>query len=207
MRPEAPPRLLERVLCLFLPARDRETISGDLLEEYREEQLPRFGFLRANVWYLRQSISFASIRILGGPYLKQLLILMCLFCIAAGTWLAAMENVLKHNGYPERTLIAGCVVAQGLATLIFLVWNGRTIFRTFVTAGAIGIVVLGFSALTQILRAQHFEGFVLLISIALILQGLLTLMVIFRVPRKNRRDRTRMRAGGSQLSILGFHGE
>jgi len=91
MRPEAPPRLLERVVCLFLPARDRETISGDLL--------------------------------------------------------------------------------------ILLVRNGRTILRTFVTAGAIGIVLLGSSALTQILRAQHFEGFVLLISIALILQGLLTFVV------------------------------
>ncbi len=177
MRPESPPRWLERVLCLFLPACDRETISGDLLEEYREEQLPRFGLLRANIWYLRQSISFASIRILGGPYLKQLLILTCLFAVAAGTWLAAMENVLKHNGYPKRSVIAGCVVAQGLATLILLVRNGRTIFRTFVTAGAIGIVLLGSSALTQILRAQHLEGFVLLISIALILQGLLTFVV------------------------------
>jgi hypothetical protein len=53
------------------PFRTRsETISGDLLEEYREERLPRLGSVRANVWYLRQALSFVSVRSFGGPVMK-----------------------------------------------------------------------------------------------------------------------------------------
>jgi hypothetical protein len=48
------------VLRLLLNARDRDTISGDLLEEYREEILPTKGQFRARLWYARQVLSFAS---------------------------------------------------------------------------------------------------------------------------------------------------
>lgn len=60
MNPQTPPSWLERLLLWLLTSRDRETISGDLLEEYREEQLPRFGRARANYWYARQLISLPS---------------------------------------------------------------------------------------------------------------------------------------------------
>jgi hypothetical protein len=63
---KSPPRWLERILLLFVPERDRETISGDLLEEYREGRLPQLGSLRANLWYLRQCASFATICVRGG---------------------------------------------------------------------------------------------------------------------------------------------
>jgi hypothetical protein len=180
MTRESPPRWLERMLLLFLPARDRETISGDLLEEYREEQLPGSGSTRANLWYLRQSISFASVRMLGGPHMKQLLILMCLFVVAAGTWLGVMENVLKHPGYAGRSVIAACIALEGLITLLFLLVNGRPMFRVLVMTGAAAMVLLGASATVSILRAEHFEGFVLLIGLALILQGALTFGVLLR---------------------------
>lgn len=97
MNSAAPPSWLERALLFLVPVRDRETISGDLLEEYREERLPRLGSLRANIWYLRQLISFGSVRTIGGPHLKKALTLMCLFIVAAGIWLAVMENILKHG--------------------------------------------------------------------------------------------------------------
>jgi hypothetical protein len=180
MNRQAPPRWLERLLLAFLKSRDRETVSGDLLEEYREEQLPRLGPMRANLWYLRQSIGFAFVRIMEEELVKQVLILLCLFVAAAGIWLAVMENVLKHPGYAGRSTIAACIVVQGLATLLFLVFNGRAVFRGLVAAGAIGIVLLGASAVGRILRAPHFEGFVLLIGLTLMLEGLLTVMVLLR---------------------------
>ena len=48
------------VLRLLLSQRDRETISGDLLEEYREDVLPARGAFRARLWYARQVASFIS---------------------------------------------------------------------------------------------------------------------------------------------------
>jgi hypothetical protein len=69
MTPGAPPRWLEALLSVLLHVRDRETISGDLLEEYQEEQLPRFGPRKANLWYLRHVLSFVSLRLLKGPCL------------------------------------------------------------------------------------------------------------------------------------------
>jgi hypothetical protein len=36
---------------------DRESISGDLLEEYREVRRPQLGVLRANAWYVKHVLS------------------------------------------------------------------------------------------------------------------------------------------------------
>ncbi len=180
MSPDAPPRWLERMLLLFLSDRDRETISGDLLEEYREERLPGLGPIWANVWYLRQSISFASIQIKGGPHVKQLLMLMCVFTAAAAVWLAVMENILKHNGYAARTAIAACIALQGLSTMLFSMLGGRAIFRALVIAGGAGVGLLGALVIRRVLQAQHFEGYALVIALALIVQGVLTLVVLLQ---------------------------
>ena len=179
-----PPRWLEWILLRCLPTRDRETISGDLLEEYREEQLPRLGYMRAGLWYLRESMSFLYIRSFGGPPMRIVLTWMSVFTVVAGVWLAVMENILKHAGYGERTAIAACIVIQGVATLLVLMLNGRTLFRTLVLIGAAALAILGVFAIKRILDASHFEGFVLLIGCALIAQGALTLVVMLRPHRE-----------------------
>jgi len=178
-----PPQWLERMLQCCLSRRDRETISGDLLEEYREEQVPRFGRMRANVWYLRQSISFLSVRSLGGPPMKAALTCMSIFTAAAGVWLAVMENILKHAGHGERTAVAVCIAIQGLATLLVLLVNGRLIFRALVLMGALAAAILGVTAIKRTLDAAHFEGFVLLIGSALIVQAVLKLGVVLGARR------------------------
>jgi len=48
-----PPRWAESLLCLLLPREDRDSISGDLLEEYRESIEPAL-WRRADRWYVRQ---------------------------------------------------------------------------------------------------------------------------------------------------------
>src|SRR5947208_15468233 len=102
----APPWWLEKMLLWCLPVRDRETISGDLLEEYREEQLPHLGSMQASVWYLRQCVSFLAVRSFGGSPAQASLTWMSVFTAAAGVWLAAMENTQKHAGYAERAAIS-----------------------------------------------------------------------------------------------------
>ena len=46
------------LLSLFLPARGRDGILGDLLEEYHETQLPARGAAPANRWFVRQMLGF-----------------------------------------------------------------------------------------------------------------------------------------------------
>lgn len=57
-----PPRWAQSLLRAILAERDRDTVSGDLLEEYEEARLPSHGAFRAKLWYLRQVISLISIR-------------------------------------------------------------------------------------------------------------------------------------------------
>ena len=52
-----PPRWAEALLRVLLRDEDRESISGDLLEEYREAILPALG-PAADGWYMRQVASF-----------------------------------------------------------------------------------------------------------------------------------------------------
>ena len=48
-----PPRWAEAVLRSLLRPSDRESISGDLLEEYRAARRPALGALGADAWYLK----------------------------------------------------------------------------------------------------------------------------------------------------------
>jgi hypothetical protein len=100
---------------------------------------------------------------------------MSLFVIAAGVWLGVMENILRHDGYAGRSLIAAGIAIQGICSILCMRLHGRSAFRGIVMAGAAAFIVFGASAILRILRAQHFEGFVLLIGLAMILQSALTL--------------------------------
>lgn len=53
-----PPRWAEGVLRLILAPEDAETVSGDLLEEYRQTVYPAYGQQAANRWYVRQVADF-----------------------------------------------------------------------------------------------------------------------------------------------------
>jgi len=54
----APPEWAERVLQAFLTSRSFESVSGDLLEEYRDTVLPARGRHGANVWYVSQVLGY-----------------------------------------------------------------------------------------------------------------------------------------------------
>jgi hypothetical protein len=54
-----PPRWAETIFRFLLAPHDRETVSGDLLEEYRESVYPARGRRRADAWYVRQVAGFA----------------------------------------------------------------------------------------------------------------------------------------------------
>jgi hypothetical protein len=53
-----PPEWAEALLRLTLKQDDRESVSGDLLEEYRSAIAPSRGSAAADTWYLRQVAGF-----------------------------------------------------------------------------------------------------------------------------------------------------
>lgn len=53
-----PPRWAERLLEWLLDSEDRQTVPGDLLEEYRLHVLPARGEAAADAWYIRQVAGF-----------------------------------------------------------------------------------------------------------------------------------------------------
>ena len=63
-----PPHWAESLLRILLKPRDRDTVAGDLLEQYRESVLPTRGRLRADLWYLKQAVS-----LIDGVFLGALL--------------------------------------------------------------------------------------------------------------------------------------
>jgi len=55
-----PPRWAEALLRAFLKPGDFESVSGDLLEQYRDSILPARGQVRADLWYATQVFTFVS---------------------------------------------------------------------------------------------------------------------------------------------------
>src|SRR5579872_771820 len=53
-----PPRWAEALLRVFLKPDDVDSVSGDLLEEYREAIHPARGHSRADTWYVMQVFGF-----------------------------------------------------------------------------------------------------------------------------------------------------
>ena len=58
MTAKTPPPGAEALLRVVLARRDRETVSGDQLEEYRMHVVPGRGRRGADWWYLRQVAGF-----------------------------------------------------------------------------------------------------------------------------------------------------
>ena len=185
---DRPPRWAEAMLMRLLKPNEREAISGDLLEEYREERLPAMGRVRAGFWYLRQVIGIASVqRFQGGP-MKSLLLCLCFFSLAATAWLGIMETILHHPGFILRIFVAFLLAAQSLTTIVFLILRGRGGMKILVALGGGLITIFGVSAIASILKAAHFEGYVLVIGCALVLQGALTVFMVTSVGDRRLRS-------------------
>ncbi len=74
-----PPRWAESLLRMLLPAEDRDSVSGDLLEEYRESVLPALG-PRARGWYVRQVAGYVLRKAwMWGAFVAAVLVTRYLF--------------------------------------------------------------------------------------------------------------------------------
>src|SRR6185436_7835566 len=97
-----PPELAEWILGGLLPLDMRETVSGDLLEEYRESRVPAVGEFRADLWYWRQ---------VGGMWLRAY-------------WWLVVSAVLLHvvrDVFETFRAPSGASYLDGLPTLVLAV--------------------------------------------------------------------------------------
>jgi hypothetical protein len=175
-----PPRWAEILLERLLAARDRETVAGDLREEYAESIMPQRGRLAADLWYLRQVSSFLPRLISQIRSLKKTLLSVSFFTFASTCWLTLMEMELRHSGYLLRVGMSVCIALVSAGTILILIAKSEVRRSNWLRAGAVILIGIGGRAFFRNARAAHFEGFVFLISTALVFQGVLMLVSFAR---------------------------
>lgn len=184
----APPSWMERLLQLLLPPRNRQAVAGDLLEEFRERKVSQLGYWRASLWYLRETLSFAPPRLRSALVRRPALSLLCAFTALCGCWLGVMDLRLRHSGYAGQLAIAGTIVCQALLTLGALRFGRYPLLRHLSLLGCLAMFWLAGEALFGIIRGVEFEGYVALIAVTLIIQGLLTVSTLRRVDDQRGRS-------------------
>lgn len=114
-----PPAVAQALLPLLVRADARETVIGDLLEEYREARVPALGRRRADAWYWRQ---------VGGIWLR-------------GYWWLAVPMLLvlaMHDVFNTFRAPSGASYLDGLPALARLVLSPLAGIAVFAVAGAYG---------------------------------------------------------------------
>ena len=185
-----PPRWAEFVLEHILADADRQSVIGDLREEYAEAILPRNGRLRADLWYLRQLLSLSPRAFSGHSSRRAVVLFASLFTFACGCWLALMECVLRHPGYPLRAGMDITIALVPLVTIVVVCLHLSVRAERWLWAGAVALIAVAVRALVHEQRSSHFEGFVLLISLTLAVQGIFMLLFLGRAGRRSLTDGT-----------------
>lgn len=79
-----PPRYAQALIAMLVPASRRDSIVGDLLEEYRETQVPEHGAAAADRWFVRQALGFLwSAAAVPGALVGSVLIVRMLVDVTA----------------------------------------------------------------------------------------------------------------------------
>lgn len=115
MTTSAPPARAQDLLALVTPVRDRDSIIGDLLEEYSETVLPERGLAAARWWYRRQVWGF-----------------VWRACHPAGTQLGGYLSgrLLLDIVTPSGPLAARETITACLALALYALWGFRAGRRT-----------------------------------------------------------------------------
>ena len=115
--------------------------------------------------------------------MRVALAVVCAFTLLACAWLFVMFFVLRHPGFQWQAGVTALLIAQSAATLVVLGTGARAVWpRIALALGGCAIVALGASAFIANERSSDWEGYIAVISAALVLQGLLTLPATLRAP-------------------------
>ncbi len=107
--------------------------------------------------------------------MRRILIGLSGFTLLAAAWLGSMSVVLHHPGYERNVAFAVAFALQSLMTVLVTTKSLTALsWRILVGIGALGMIWAGISAVNATVTGPHFEGYVLIIGSALLLQGLFT---------------------------------
>ena len=148
MMAPAPPAWADTWLRLLLPVRDRDTVSGDLMEEYRENIRPNTSRLAADIWYVGQVSRFAWRIALWGLVLAAIyssrmaydwFVPTSIFepraAVTTWTMIGTLLVIGASSSLRTRSVMAGIVSTTGAlvvsaiisaAVLAFVYWNWRS---------------------------------------------------------------------------------
>jgi hypothetical protein len=150
-----PPEVAELILRGLLPLDMRETVSGDLLEEYREARVPAVGEFRADLWYWRQ---------VGGMWLRAYWWFVVAVVLLLGVrdhfnTFRAPSGASYLDGLPKLVLAVmsplGAVGVLGLATA-YGSWRTQRWQGGFVAALGVSVIVWLFAVTWfQLTVANH----------------------------------------------------
>jgi hypothetical protein len=144
----SPPRWAERLVLLLLEPHERDAVSGDLLEEYRERVHPARGRHGANLWYLRQLAGF-----IWYQHRVTAALLAAAFLIRA-----ALDWHLPAGNFHARSSVLTAITAAILAASGFIRARHSMDLRAAALAGgATALLAAGFNAVgaTVLLLASH----------------------------------------------------
>ena len=127
----SPPFWADAMLRMVLPPRHRESVSGDLLEEYRESVLPARGTRRADSWYVRQAAGF----VLRATWWWGVLSAAAVITRTAFDWFVPPETF--HARAVATTYTA---VAVFLAAGFFTAWRSRSLGAGALAGIATGLI-------------------------------------------------------------------
>jgi hypothetical protein len=192
----SPPRWAELILERLLASQDRQTVTGDLREEYAEAILPYMGRLAANLWYLRQVISFFPRCTSERGSLGRILLLSSVFTLICDCWLVDMEWLQRHPGFLLRITLDASIALAALATVLVRLLHLGIGAERWLWVAAIALIGIAVQAFANNARSADFEGFALIISLALMFQGILMLVSLGRAEKGSHSSARR--TGGSQ---------
>ena len=144
-----PPRWAESLLRMMLKPEDRESVSGDLLEEYRDSVHPERGPWRADAWYLRQVAGFVwrAAWVWG--------VLLAASFVGRDTldwWLA------PTNDFYARSIVSTAVaVAVFSGAGLWTAWCSRSVRASALAGAATGAIAAALITLTSLgqLAVRH----------------------------------------------------
>ena len=105
--------------------------------------------------------------------------ILSVFTAACLAWFTAMEVILRHPGFQLRACVAVGLALLSIAPLV--IWRLHlSQVSPWVRAAAVPLIGIGVFAFVRNAMAEDFEGYIMVISFALILEGLLMLAALGR---------------------------
>lgn len=141
-----PPRWAEALLRAFLKPDDFESVSGDLLEQYRDSIHPARGPLRANFWYVAQVVNFVSpgVRLFAALFSAQFL------------FRTALDWFLPPVHFYFRSTVS---TALGVSTLVAAGFWAAWRLGSFAAGAVAGTLAAGIASIVSIAGAAVMLAF------------------------------------------------